>query len=171
MARIFVVCCLRSDSPAVRSTPHPNGAKELTLPAPKKDMHVLWRRIVFSVLISNTDDHLRNHGFLCAGFDGWHLAPAYEVNPVSADMKPRILTTAIDLNDGTASLYLALAVAEYFELTAADARAIAGDVGQAVAGWRDIAAAVGLTAEAIDRMASAFDYEELKAALAVTRKP
>src|SRR5690606_35950561 len=133
--------------------------------APKKDMHMLWRRIVFSVLISNTDDHLRNHGFLYAGPDGWRLAPAYDVNPVPTDIKPRILTTAIDLDDGTASLDLALAVAEYFELTDTEARAIAGEVGRAVADWRNVAAAVGLTPTEIDRMASAFDHEDLRAAI------
>jgi serine/threonine-protein kinase HipA len=135
--------------------------------APKKDMHMLWRRIVFSVLISNTDDHLRNHGFLYVGPDGWRLAPAYDVNPVPADIKPRILTTAIDLEDGTASLQLALDVAEYFELTADAARAIANEVGQAVARWWNAAAAVGLTPTQIDRMASAFDHEDLKTALAL----
>lgn len=135
--------------------------------APKKDMHMLWRRIVFSVLISNTDDHLRNHGFLYAGPDGWRLAPAYDMNPVPADIKPRILTTAIDLDDGTASLDLALEVAEYFELTAPQARAIAGEVGQAVTDWRADAAAIGLTPAEIDRMASAFEHEDLKAALAL----
>lgn len=133
--------------------------------APKKDMHMLWRRIVFSVLISNTDDHLRNHGFLYAGPDGWRLAPAYDVNPVPTDIQPRVLTTAIDLDDGTASLDLALQVAEYFELTAADAQEIAGEVGQAVADWRNTAAAVGLSPAEINRMASAFEHEDLKAAL------
>lgn len=134
--------------------------------APKKDMHMLWRRIVFNVLISNTDDHLRNHGFLYAGPDGWRLAPAYDVNPVPADIKPRILATAIDLDDGTASFDLAMAVAEYFGLTATEARGIAGEVGRAVADWRNVADAVGLTSTEINRMVSAFDHEDLKAALA-----
>jgi len=138
--------------------------------APKKDMHMLWRRIVFSVLISNTDDHLRNHGFLYAGPDGWRLAPAYDVNPVPADIKPRVLTTAIDLDDGTASLDLALQVAEYFDLTAADAQAIAREVGQVVADWRKAAAGVGLAPAEIDRMASAFAHQDLKAALALRSK-
>ncbi len=65
---------------------------------------MLWRRIVFSVLISNTDDHLRNHGFLYDGTDGWRLAPAYDLNPVLVDIKARVLATYIDLDDGTASL-------------------------------------------------------------------
>jgi len=134
--------------------------------APKEDMHGLWRRIVFSILISNTDDHLRNHGFLWPGPAGWRLSPAYDLNPVPTDIKPRILTTTIDLDDGTASLKLALQVASYFELSEDEAHRIAGQVGQALAAWRREAKKLGLTPPEIDRMASAFDHEDLKAALA-----
>ncbi len=131
----------------------------------KQDMHALWRRIVFNILISNTDDHLRNHGFLYAGPDGWRLAPAYDLNPVPTDIKPRVLTTAIDLDDGTASLDLAMSVVGYFELAEDDAWVIAAEVGQAVAMWREEAVRLGLTSAEIDRMASAFEHEDLKAAL------
>ncbi len=134
--------------------------------SPRDDMRGLWRRIAFSILISNTDDHLRNHGFLWAGPAGWRLSPAYDLNPVPADIKPRVLTTAIDLADGTASLQLAIQVAGYFELTADDARLIAAQLGQTVASWRHEAAKLGLTATEIDRMASAFEHEDLKAAQA-----
>jgi len=134
--------------------------------APKEDMHALWRRIVFSILISNTDDHLRNHGFLWPGPAGWRLSPAYDLNPVPTDIKPRILTTAIDLDDGTASLKLALKVASYFELSQDEAHKIAGQVGQAVSAWRRAAKKLGLTAAEIDRMASAFEHDDLKAAQA-----
>ena len=133
--------------------------------APKEDMRTLWRRIVFSILISNTDDHLRNHGFLYAGPDGWRLAPAYDLNPVPTDIKPRVLTTAIDLEDGTASLERAMEVAGYFELDVKTARAIAAEVGQAVAAWRDVAAGQGLSRSEIDRLASAFEHEDLQAAV------
>jgi serine/threonine-protein kinase HipA len=133
--------------------------------APKEDMHALWRRIVFSILISNTDDHLRNHGFLYAGPDGWRLAPAYDLNPVPTDVKPRVLTTAIDLDDGSASLELAIGVADYFELDTKTARAIAAEVGQAVTTWRAAAAELGLSKSDIDRMASAFDHEDLQRAV------
>ena len=133
---------------------------------PKEDMHALWRRIVFSILISNTDDHLRNHGLLWAGPTGWRLSPAYDLNPVPTDIKPRVLTTAIDLDDGTASLKLALEVASYFELAQEDAREIAAEVGKAVTTWRRVAAKLGLTATEIDRMASAFEHDDPKAALA-----
>jgi serine/threonine-protein kinase HipA len=134
--------------------------------APKEDMHALWRRIVFSILISNTDDHLRNHGFLWRGPAGWRLSPAYDMNPVPTDVKPRVLTTAIDLDDATASLQLAMGVAGYFELAADEARQIAAQVGKVVATWRKVAARLGVTPAEIDRMASAFEHEDLKAARA-----
>lgn len=138
--------------------------------APRQDMHALWRRIVFSILISNTDDHLRNHGFLWAGPAGWRLSPAYDLNPVPTDVRPRILSTAIDLDDSTASLRLALQVADYFELNEADSQRIAAQAGAAVAMWRKVAIKLGLTSAEIDRMASAFEHEDLKAALALRNR-
>jgi serine/threonine-protein kinase HipA len=132
--------------------------------AARDDTHALWRRIVFSVLISNTDDHLRHHGFLWAGSAGWRLSPAYDLNPVPTDIKPRVLTTAIDLDDNTASLKVALGAAPYFELSANEALQIASQVGKAVGTWRRVAAKLGLTPREIDRMASAFEHEDLKAA-------
>jgi len=133
--------------------------------SPKEDMHALWRRILFSVLISNTDDHLRNHGFLYDGPDGWNLAPAYDLNPVPVDIKPRVLATAIDVDDGKASLDLALSVADYFELEHDEAKDISYEVGRVVAEWRDEAARAGLTSGQIGRMETAFEHEDLRAAL------
>jgi serine/threonine-protein kinase HipA len=132
--------------------------------APKEDIEELWRRIVFNILVSNTDDHLRNHGFLYAGQAGWRLSPAYDLNPVPVDIKPRILTTTIDEDDGTASLDLAMSVAEYFELEKDEAKAIAAEVGNAVSTWRNEAARRGVTKSEIDRMASAFEHVDLKKA-------
>ena len=57
----------------------------------KEDLAQLWRRIVFNVLVSNTDDHLRNHGFLYGGHEGWRLSPAYDLNPFPVDIRPRVL--------------------------------------------------------------------------------
>ena len=71
---------------------------------PRQDMHALWRRLVFNVLISNTDDHLRNHAFLHVPGLRLALSPAYDLNPVPTDVAPRILATAICLDDATASL-------------------------------------------------------------------
>ena len=133
--------------------------------APKEDMEALWRRLVFNILISNTDDHLRNHGFLYAGQEGWHLSPAYDLNPVPTDIKPRILSTAINEDDNTASLALAMEVAPYFELDDKKARSIAKEVGTAISKWRNEAAHHGLAKNEIDRMASAFEHDDLKAAV------
>jgi serine/threonine-protein kinase HipA len=130
-------------------------------------MHALWRRLLFSVLISNTDDHLRNHGFLYDGPDGWRLSPAYDLNPVPVDIKPRVLATAIDLDDGTASLDLALNVAGYFELSGAEARKIAREVGATVGGWRGTGKRLGLNSSQIDRVASAFEHDDLRKARAL----
>lgn len=137
----------------------------------RADIRALWRRIVFSVLISNTDDHLRNHGFLHAGPDGWRLAPAYDLNPTPTEIKPRVLATTIDLHDGTASLELALGVAPYFEIPAAEAREVAAEVGRAVAHWRAVAERLGIPSGEIDRMASAFEHEDLREAAAGGRAP
>ena len=135
--------------------------------APKDDMQLLWRRIVFNIMISNTDDHLRNHGFLYAGPDGWRLAPAYDMNPVPVDIKPRVLATNIDLDDGTAALGIALDVAGYFGLNTDEAHEIARQVGYAVSNWRQEAQLAGFGAGQIERMASAFEHEDLQASLAI----
>lgn len=134
--------------------------------SPRADMQELWRRVVFSILISNTDDHLRNHGFLYTGPAGWRLAPAYDLNPVPADIKPRILSTAIDLEDNTASLKLAMDVAHYFELEPKAAREGAAQIGKVIARWRETASGLGIAETEMERMASAFDHEDLKLALA-----
>lgn len=134
--------------------------------SPREDMEALWRQLVFNILISNTDDHLRNHGFLYEGRDGWRLSPAYDLNPVPVDIKPRILTTTINEDDNTASLALALDVAGYFELDAGRAREIAAQVGKAVSKWRDVAAGHGLTQSEVGRMASAFEHGDLEMARA-----
>jgi serine/threonine-protein kinase HipA len=107
-------------------------------------------------LISNTDDHLRNHGFLYVGGGGWRLAPAYDLNPVPADLGPRMLSTAIDAEDATASTELALSVADYFGLAQASARRIALEVQKAVSRWRIAAREAGIKKADQDRVASAF---------------
>lgn len=130
--------------------------------SPKEDLEALWRRIVFNVLISNVDDHLRNHAFLYSGLSGWNLAPAYDLNPTPTDIKPRILSTAIDLIDPTASLDLAFGAAHYFNLENLQAKKIAKEVGSAVALWRKEAAKLKIKKREIDRIASAFEHEDLQ---------
>ena len=129
-----------------------------------EDLGQLWRRIVFNILVSNTDDHLRNHGFL-RETNGWRLSPAYDINPVPADVKPRVLALAIDETDATASLDTAMEVAPMFGMTEQAARAAAAEVGRAVRGWRDAAARHGIAANEIERMSSAFGHHDLEAAV------
>jgi len=131
----------------------------------KADASELYRRVTFSVLISNVDDHLRNHGFLWAGKDGWALSPAYDLNPTPVDLKARVLTTNIDLDEGTCSLDLLESASEYFGLALADARAIIKEVATATSGWREIAKTTGARSAEIDRMASALEHEDLARAL------
>jgi serine/threonine-protein kinase HipA len=133
----------------------------------RDDLRELWRRIAFNVLISNTDDHSRNHGLLYAGAGGWRLSPAYDLNPVPAQMKPRFLSTAIgeDPEDTTASLELAFEVAEYFDLERDEARGIAREVAEVTRFWADRAHAVGIDRGEVDLMRTAFEHEDLTLAL------
>jgi serine/threonine-protein kinase HipA len=130
---------------------------------PAATLAQLWRRMAFNVLISNTDDHLRNHGFLRVD-RGWDLSPAYDMNPTPTDIKPRVHALALDDSDPVASLDTLLSIAPRFALRAPDARAILAEVAQAVAGWRDAAKAMGLKASDIERMESAFEHEDANAA-------
>jgi len=133
----------------------------------KRDAHELYRRVAFNVLISNVDDHLRNHGFLRTGKAGWVLSPAYDLNPVPVDLKARVLSTHIDLNEGTCSIGLLESAAGYFALSLVDARTILGEVAAATSTWRSVAGEVGASHAEIDRMASAFEHDELRQALAL----
>lgn len=133
--------------------------------SPKEDLEALWRRIVFNVLISNVDDHLRNHAFLYSGMSGWRLSPAYDLNPTPTDIKPRILSTAIDLIDPSASLDVAVSVAHYFDLDNLQVKKICKEVGTATALWREEAAKLKIKKVEIDRMASAFEHDDLQKAI------
>lgn len=133
----------------------------------RADLAELWRRMLFNILVSNTDDHLRNHGFLYAGRGGWTLSPAYDLNPVPVEVKPRFLSTAIgeDPNDTSASLPLALEVAEYFDLSEEEARSTAVQVAQVTSQWTERAKSLGVRGAEIDLMSSAFEHDDLALAL------
>ncbi len=138
-----------------------NGARA------RGDAEALYRRMVFNVLVSNVDDHLRNHGFLWLGRNGWTLSPAYDLNPTPTDVKARILTTNIDLDEGTCSLDLVESAVGFFGLGLQDARAIIREVGAAVATWLEVAAQVGARPAEINRMATAFEHDDLARARAM----
>ena len=131
------------------------------------DAHALYRRMVFNVLISNVDDHLRNHGFLWTGKAGWTLSPAYDLNPVPSDLKARVLSTRIDLHESTCSLELVQEAAGFFGLSLPKARTIIKEVAAATATWRTIAKEISARPPEINRMASAFEHDDLRRALAL----
>ena len=138
--------------------------------APDKDLEELWRRVVFSILVSNTDDHLRNHAFLHDG-RGWRLSPVYDLNPCPTDIKPREHALAIDEDDATASIETALKVSAQFGLKIDRARAVGAEVGAAVEQWRMIAKKHDITAAQIERMASAFEHGDLRAVRLEKKSP
>lgn len=114
--------------------------------APTEDLHELWRRIVFTVMVGNLDDHLRNHGFLYDRDDKWRLSPAYDLNPVPLAEKARELTTWISEEGPDADLNLARTVAPYFALNKNRADAIIDEVVAAVDGWKKTAQRLGMSA-------------------------
>lgn len=118
------------------------------------NLQQLWKRLVFNMAVSNTDDHLRNHGFLL-GEEGWQLAPAYDINPIP-DKEGLCLT--VDGKDHSLDLALAKSVGPYFRLNEGAMNAIIEEVLTAVAGWKTKAKALGLATTEIDGMAPAFRF-------------
>jgi serine/threonine-protein kinase HipA len=118
----------------------------------EQDLEQLWRRIVFSICVTNTDDHLRNHGFLLTN-DGWVLSPAYDINPVEngAGLKLNISDT-----DNSLDLNLALEVSEFFRLSEKRATEIIEEVLNVVSGWKEIAKKHGISRAEQELKALAF---------------
>jgi serine/threonine-protein kinase HipA len=133
-------------------------------PAPTSDLRELYRRIVFSILTGNTDDHLRNHAFLRRD-RGWALSPAYDLNP--NPNRPDRLSTAIDLDDTKADIETVLSVSGYFRLSLAEARSEVAYVRDGTSGWRSEAAALNLRHREVDLMAQAFETDQRRVASAM----
>jgi serine/threonine-protein kinase HipA len=135
-------------------------------PQASADLRELWRRIVFTVLISNTDDHLRNHGFLRTSTAGWSLSPAFDLNP-NPEGESKQLATAIDEADTTASVETALEVADLFGIDEREQVQIVGEVTAATDKWREVAQAAGIRKAEIERMEGAFEHEQREVARGV----
>jgi serine/threonine-protein kinase HipA len=132
------------------------------------ELRQLWRRIAFSILISNTDDHLRNHGFLHERGDSWMLSPAFDLNP-NPQSGSKDLSTAIDYTDTRASVEALMSVAAYFRLEASDALEVLAEVTRAVTRWRTVAKSYGLLQQDLDAMEPAFEHAEGELARALTK--
>ncbi len=136
-------------------------------PAATKDLRQLWRRIALSILISNTDDHLRNHGFLHERGESWSLSPAFDLNP-DPRPGPKFLSTAIDFAETRASVDSLIGVAGYFRLSSGEAIEVLADVARAAARWREVAASHGLKQRDIEAMEPAFEHPEADRARRLT---
>ncbi len=127
------------------------------------DIDELWRRIAFSILITNVDDHLLNHGFLHMGRGLWRLAPAFDINPFPERL--RELKTWISEETGPeATIDALISVMAYFRIPSARARAILAEVEGAVSRWREVGLGLGMTPAELDQFADAFEHRERDAA-------
>lgn len=120
----------------------------------EKNLHQLWRRIVFNISISNTDDHLRNHGFILTN-EGWILSPAYDLNP-SIDKDG--LSLNIDMYNNDLDFELAKSVGEYFRLNEKQMNTIINEVSSVVSKWKEIANKIGISRSEQQLMEKAFKY-------------
>ena len=117
-----------------------------------QDLEELFRRIVFSICVSNTDDHLRNHGFLLTA-EGWILSPTYDINP---NPKGTGLKLNISAHDNSLDLNLAIEVAPFFRLTNDKATAIIQNTVIVISKWKQLAVKYKLSRDEQDRMSPAF---------------
>lgn len=118
------------------------------------NLHQLWRRIVFNIAISNTDDHLRNHGFILTE-KGWILSPAYDLNP---SIEKDGLSLNIDMDDNALSFDLAKSVGIYFRLSENEMETILSEVLGVVKNWESKAKRIGIRRSEVELMAGAFRY-------------
>jgi serine/threonine-protein kinase HipA len=146
------------------------GVIEEHSPNSTADLRELWRRVAFSVLIRNTDDHLRNHGFVRTSSSGWALSPAFDLNP-NPRPGPKQLSTAIDDGRFDASLETAMEVAPVFQLSPVDALAVLAEVLAATTRWQKVATQIGVPASQIGDMSTAFEHEDANLARDLVRAP
>lgn len=120
--------------------------------ATQDDLRELWRRIVFSIAVSNADDHLRNHGFLLTE-EGWRLSPAYDLNPI-----PTAETLHLNITDseGILDYDLAMQVTPFFQLKKTEAEKIKAQVLASVKQWPEVARSIGISRAEQHQMAPAF---------------
>jgi len=132
---------------------------------PVDDLHELWRRIVFTILVSNKDDHLKNHGFIYAGGDRWRLSPAFDINP--SPSRHRVLETGI-IQGGSfeASLEIALEACGFFDVKQNDAKQEANKMARILAdSWKQALRGEGASGDDIRLYADAFEHAAAEEAI------
>lgn len=121
---------------------------------PKDDLIELFKRIIFSMAVSNTDDHLRNHGFILSD-KGWKLSPLYDVNPVPYG---DTLSLNVDSYDNSISIDLAISSACFYDIKELDAEAYANEILTIVKNnWEQLAIKYGINRNQIEEMRPAFN--------------
>jgi len=117
-----------------------------------ENLHQLWKRLIFNIFVSNTDDHLRNHGFVLTS-EGWRLSPAFDINP-SIDKEGLALN--IDMDNNALDIDLAKSVGVYFRLNEKEMDSIIDQVKTVVSGWQKLAAEIGISRSEQTLMTAAF---------------
>jgi len=131
---------------------------------PSDDFRELYRRLIFTILVSNKDDHLKNHGFLYVGADQWRLSPVFDVNP-APDRNPHLETAILEGGAHDRSIRLALEACAFFEIPEAEAREIIRTTAQRVTdGWREAFRQVGVTGALARDYETAFTGDEMETA-------
>jgi serine/threonine-protein kinase HipA len=120
--------------------------------AAKEDLEQLWRRMLFNVLVSNTDDHMRNHGFTLTE-KGWRLSPAYDMNP---NEMGNGLTLNISENSNAIDISLAVETAYLYQLKSEKAESILKEMHQEISNWRSVAKKFGISNSEIEQTKRAF---------------
>lgn len=122
---------------------------------PKDDLIELFRRVIFNMAVSNTDDHLRNHGFILTD-KGWRLSPLYDVNPVPYG---DTLSLNVDSYDNSISIDLAIMSSEFYDIKAEDAQVYADEIITIVKNnWERLASKYGISREQVEEMRPAFCF-------------
>lgn len=134
---------------------------------PQADFHELFLRLIFTILVSNKDDHLKNHGFLYVGAGRWRLSPVFDVNP-APDRNPHLETAILEGGVHDRSIRLALEACEFFEIDEADARRVIRFTAQRISdGWREALRQVGVSGSLARQYESAFVNDQTEIALAI----
>jgi serine/threonine-protein kinase HipA len=132
-----------------------------------QDLQELWRRLIFSLLASNYDDHLHNHGFLMFEPGRWSLSPAYDLNPVPESERARTPKTPITEELVPPSITLALEVVPRFALTKKEAHHILREVLNAVLDWKKVGKKLGIKSTTLDAYTSAFENQFVEEARSI----
>jgi serine/threonine-protein kinase HipA len=132
---------------------------------PGDDLLEIWRRMVFGILVTNTDDHLKNHGFIYAGQNLWRLSPLFDVNP-QPRRHAQMETGISPIHGHEPDIVAAIEAAEFFDIKVQEARILARDMAKKIRdSWREELRRQGLGGANLNACAPAFEHERMDAAL------